>query len=305
MFVSQTYSPYIQNFRLLNVPNENEWERILSEQERDATFASTVFCYAAASMLNVEIRITTLRSTQQHPTYALNPEATSGAIMILGNITDFHFQSLIPSNDAVLEYQTVNITTVGSTDNEKLRKRTSNHSSSSENFCKINKLPRTIPSNNEGTIIITKNLTESKIKNICLESKVTYIQPPLNESSDNRTNRIGCLRRKVYHKTTYEPKVQSGKRKRNIEKKTETEIKKMCEEGNIPYVPSYEGETVDDQLRRYKGLKRRITYKNYNSKRIGTNSPSQNVPPSNNNHSSISTTSNQPQHPHPFESESV
>ena len=94
----------MQNFRNLHAPDENEWERLLLEQERNGSFASTIFCYAAASMLNVEIRITTLRSTQQHPTYAVNPEATSSAIMILGNITDFRFQSLIPSANSVIDF---------------------------------------------------------------------------------------------------------------------------------------------------------------------------------------------------------
>jgi len=46
------------------------------QQERNGTFASTIFCHTAAIMLNVEIKITTLTSTEQHPTYSLNPEAT-------------------------------------------------------------------------------------------------------------------------------------------------------------------------------------------------------------------------------------
>ena len=112
-------------------------EQMLLQQERNGTFASTIFCYAAASMLNVEIRITTLRSTLSHPTYALNSEATSGLTMFLGNITDFHFQSLIPSDDTVIDFQMVNNAT---TKKNGTRKRTSDNSSFPNNLCKFTKL---------------------------------------------------------------------------------------------------------------------------------------------------------------------
>ena len=91
--------------------------------------------------------------------------------------------------------------------------------------------------------------------------------PSFCESSGERIIRIGSLRRKIYDRRAYQPKVET--------RVTGSEIEKICEEGNIPYIPSYERfETIDDQHRRIKGLKRRILHKNYNSKRKETSTPS-------------------------------
>jgi len=144
---------------------------------------------------------------------------------------------------------------------EDTRKRTNNSAFSS----KEKKIPRINP-NESKYQKVNKYLSELDIKNACLKSKVIYIRPEVGESSDDRIKRITSLKRKVYEKERY------NKTKVKVVKVQETDVARLCKESNIPYIPSYEGETVDDQLQRHRGLKRRASNKNYNAKRADKNS---------------------------------
>jgi len=81
--------------------NEQDWLNMLSAQETNGTFATGLFCLFTSILLNVKIDITTSTSTRQHPSYALNESASSGAILLIGNLNNIHFQSLIHINDDI------------------------------------------------------------------------------------------------------------------------------------------------------------------------------------------------------------
>lgn len=200
---NQFTAQYIQNFRRLSALDDNQWEQILMLQERNGTFASAIFCHTAAIMLNVEIKITTLTSTEQHPTYALNSEATSGATMILSNITNFHFQSLVPCEENVGDFEITDNNRPRSTINNKYARKRANTSIIS---AKDVKLPRIIPITNKDQTP-NQHLTESEIKDICVENNVIYIQPQVDEASCDRLKRITSLRRKVYRRKITKTKV--------------------------------------------------------------------------------------------------
>lgn len=96
----------IREFKYLNNITENQWQQILLQQGTTGTYADEIFCRCSAIMLNVQIYIMTLRSTENATYYPLNYYGpTSGVIFIIANITDFHFQSLIPKAEDVIDFQ--------------------------------------------------------------------------------------------------------------------------------------------------------------------------------------------------------
>ena len=85
--------------------NEQGWNLYLQGQGQNSSYASDIFCQSTAIFLNVRIETTSNISDALHPSYFLNDIETTRATLLIENMHNHHFQSLIPSN--VLEmYET-------------------------------------------------------------------------------------------------------------------------------------------------------------------------------------------------------
>ena len=78
--------------------NEQGWNVYLQRQGRNSSYASDIFCQSTAIFLNVRIETTSNISNALHPSYFLNDIETTRATLLIGNLHNRHFQSLIPFN---------------------------------------------------------------------------------------------------------------------------------------------------------------------------------------------------------------
>ena len=104
---------FIQNYRqhyesVLFLENKKmSWSDFLNEQQKNGTYATELFIEASAIFLGIEIRITSTHSTPQNQYFTFHPisqlicniENQSHVYMLIGNIRNVHFQSLIPEED--------------------------------------------------------------------------------------------------------------------------------------------------------------------------------------------------------------
>ena len=230
--------PYIQQYKALHINNEIEWRNILQQQENSTTFASTLFCLSTAKLLNVEIRITTLQSTRENPYYSLNVETTSGVTFIISNITNLHFQSLIPIGDVVLppsielndhDLQIVDSECVKEEIDIRMEKSTLNP-------VKQEKRKK-------------QNYQKKKMDSFELQAKekIFYIPPPENETYDERKLRIKYIRQQI-------------------------DLQKQCNDMGVTFINPSEDET-DSQLRkRIRNVKNKLRYlKQANNKSASEN----------------------------------
>ena len=100
---------YIMNYKELyslniNEENDNEsWQQFLSNQKNISFYATELFCQATAAFLGIDIYITSNTSTRNQPFIYLSKSWTVGQEnmtsffpMLIGSISQNHFQSLIP-----------------------------------------------------------------------------------------------------------------------------------------------------------------------------------------------------------------
>ena len=82
------------------------WDDFLIAQTHNGVYATEPFIETAAVLIGINIQITSEHCTRQHPynmvTSTWNDEETNTANLILtGNISGIHFQSLIPCESNV------------------------------------------------------------------------------------------------------------------------------------------------------------------------------------------------------------
>ena len=96
---NQNFNAQILHFKTsMFQNNEQGWNLYLQGQGRNGSYASDIFCQSTAIFLNVRIETTSNISNALHPSYFLNDIETTRATLLIGNMHNRHFQSLIPSN---------------------------------------------------------------------------------------------------------------------------------------------------------------------------------------------------------------
>ena len=104
--VSQAVQNYKQFYEeTLRFEYDNmSWEEFLSNQESGRIYCTEIFSLATAVFLSIDIFVTSENSTLAHPYTLLSrfwnhSQSRSPCPMLIGNIHQNHFQSLIPSNE--------------------------------------------------------------------------------------------------------------------------------------------------------------------------------------------------------------
>ena len=202
-------SPFIQNYHvfydqtLCKEYNNMSWNEFLSDQEQNRVYCTELFTHATAVFLSIDILVTSETSPVAHPYTRLcrsfeETEFLSPCPMLIGNIGQNHFQSLVP-NTQILAINS------GSAANHPVD-FTINHQSYAD-VCRRTKTKQKLNkeiSDCQNPIACKKvklNPAPRKMHNIeaehersCLEWGVKYVAPCKDEAIKQRKNRRMRLR---------------------------------------------------------------------------------------------------------------
>lgn len=85
-------------FYRIEFPDPQLWQNNLFEKSQDTAYAEGVFVHCTARLLNVRIDISLDWCTVAEPYTSINHELPTVATILLGSLSNSHYQSLIPSN---------------------------------------------------------------------------------------------------------------------------------------------------------------------------------------------------------------
>ena len=206
-------STYIQNFKEIHESTQGNvpWNKLLSQQEILATYATELFISATAFLVGIDIHITSNTNTIANPVTIITHNLdgiinnnNTDPVMLIGSISQVHFQSLLPV-----------VTVNHGEDSEIDFTRTLNyHNKPDTTDAEINTVnnPETKPAadnkgvnpggdNKVNNIKVRKNDKEKKVSSIeliiekhfeemCATNGVVYLLPLLNETRLQTKNRI-------------------------------------------------------------------------------------------------------------------
>ena len=104
---------YRKNYETILNTTDSTWNEYWENMERDGTWADSVFIQITAWLIGLDIQILTTSSKPNNPYIFIsgninNPLLKSaGPPMLVGNYTNVHYQSLVPTNNDLDKSQSV------------------------------------------------------------------------------------------------------------------------------------------------------------------------------------------------------
>ena len=96
---------FIREFRGVSYPQEKDWQNFLSNQATNTVYVEHLAILCTAYFLGVEICVTTETCHKERPYFSYNRDSHSEISLWVANYQNCHFQSLIPTNDSVMNYE--------------------------------------------------------------------------------------------------------------------------------------------------------------------------------------------------------
>ena len=99
---------FIREFRGVSYPQEKDWQNFLSNQATNTVYVEHLAILCTAYFLGVEICVTTETCHKERPYFSYNRDSHSEISLWVANYQNCHFQSLIPTNDSVMNHEISN-----------------------------------------------------------------------------------------------------------------------------------------------------------------------------------------------------
>ena len=220
-----------QNYQASHLCNVDTLMALFDQQLRNGAYAEQLFCEATAILLRVPILIAPTTSSGRRSYYTLNA-AVGGPNMMLANITDNHFQSLIPSNElssmhlVPTSFPIRNVVSKIPSVRKKPVKRKFHDDNADEPRKKADL--RNIRRNQKRT-----SKKENEVKTLCEMKGIEFINRSEDESDDQWKKRLAALHLKL--KRLDKP-LQKEKRYRQRLQKKEKDLRKQCENSDVDFI---------------------------------------------------------------------
>ena len=99
---------FIREFRAVSYPQEKDCRNFLSNQATNTVYVEYLVILCTAYFLGVEICVATETCHKERPYFSYNRDSHSEISLWVANYQNCHFQSLIPTNDSVMNHEISN-----------------------------------------------------------------------------------------------------------------------------------------------------------------------------------------------------